>query len=144
MTATIASVGDMLFMTCPLVRPYGCVIYSLSSSLLLPSHSLTLCFQVFVLSLCSGSISLSFSPRCEILPSISTMSLFRIYLCVHNLSFASRLYILVVFSVVSVISSCCLDEWTYRSEARDPHRDPPFRSINLFFSMLLIFICKCE
>ena len=101
-------------MTCPLVRPYRCALYSLSSSLHFPSflltsltlslsHSLTLSCSRCSCYLCVQDLSHSLSLGWfEILLGVSTIFVFRISLCVHDLSSASLLYILVVFSVLSV------------------------------------------
>ena len=83
-------VGWKSVMTCPSVRPYDCAIYSISSS------SLFLFFTLL-----SSSISLShFLPWLEIHPGDSTIFACGIYLCVHDLSSASRLNILLVFCVL--------------------------------------------
>jgi hypothetical protein len=121
-----AKFSSVPVMTCPLVRPYSCAIYSLSSCLLLPSRSL------------SHSLTLS-------LPVVSTIFLLRIYLCVHDLSFASRLYMLVVFCLLCVILSCCLDEWTYRSEARDPHSaNQKFSKRSLYILNPILWFLTCS
>ena len=57
-------------LTCPLVRPYSCAIYSLSSSILLPSF-----LPSFLL---THSLTLSLSH--SLLPGVSTIFVFRIYL----------------------------------------------------------------
>ena len=60
----------------------------------------------------------------SLLPDVSTFFVFRVSSCVYVLSSASLLYLPVVFCVSGVIPTCCSDEWTHRSEIRDPHRDP--------------------
>ena len=118
--------GDIV-MTCPLVRPYRCALYSLSSSLHLPSflpshftHSLTLSCSRCSCYLCVQDLSHSLSLRWfEILLGVSTIFVFRISLCVHDLSSASLLYILVVFSVLSVTFLVVVPSSGYTDQRRE-------------------------
>ena len=70
--------------------------------------------------LCVQDLSHSLSLRWfEILPGVSTIFVFRISLCVLDFSSASLLYILVVFSVLSVISLVVVPSSGYTDQRRE-------------------------
>ena len=107
------------------MRPLQSVIFSSPSflpsfSLHSLSHSLTLSCSRCSCYLCVQDLSHSLSLGWfEILLGVSTIFVFRISLCVHDLSSASLLYILVVFSVLSGIFLVVVPSSGYKDQRRE-------------------------